>query len=101
MATEKQLYHFTAEVKDVEIRKVERIDYTFNNSKGEPVETHYIQLTCDAGDNMDRVVFKDKDVANLDRYKRGMIGTAIIRVDYEEGYGSKTKFTLVDFRESE
>ena len=31
-ATEKQVYHFTAEVKDVEIRKVEDVDASFENS---------------------------------------------------------------------
>ena len=101
MATEKQVYHFTAEVKDVEIRKVEDVDASFENNKGEMVESHYIKLTCDVGEDMDRVFFKDKDMANLEKYKRGMVGTFFIRVDVEEGFGSKAKFLVTDFKENE
>ena len=100
MATEKQLYHFTAEVKDVEIRKVEDIDASFENSKGETVESHYIKLTCDVGEDMDRVFFKDKDMSHLETYKRGMVGTVVLRVDVEEGFGAKAKFLVTDFKEN-
>lgn len=99
MATEKSIYHFIAEVKDVEIRKVEDVDASFENSKGETVENHYIKLTCDVGEDMDRVFFKDKDMSNLKKYKRGMVGTFFIRVDVEEGFGTKAKFLVNDFKE--
>lgn len=99
MANEKQIYHFNAEVKDVEIRRVEDVDASFENSKGEKVESHYIKLTCDVGEDMDRVFFKDKNMGNLERYKRGMIGTVTLRIDVEEGFGSKAKFLVVDFKE--
>lgn len=99
MATEKQIYHFTAEVKDVEIRKVEDIDASFDNSKGEKVESHYIKLTCDVGEDMDRVFFKDKDMGNLEKYKRGMVGTFFLRIDVEEGFGAKAKLSVIDFKE--
>ena len=101
MATEKQVYHFTAEVKDVEIRKVEDVDASFENAKGETVESHYIKLTGDVGEDMDRVFFKDKDMSNLDKYKRGMVGTVVLRVDVEEGFGGKAKFLVIDFKENE
>lgn len=99
MATEKQVYHFTAEVANVEIRKVEDVDASFEGKDGKTIESHYIKLTCDVGENMDRVFFKDKDMANLDKYKRGMIGTVVLRIDVEEGFGSKAKFLVTDFRE--
>lgn len=99
MATEKQVYRFTAEVKDVEIRKVEDVDASFQNAKGEVIESHYIKLTCDAGESMERVFFKDKDMGNLEKYKRGMIGTFFIRVEVEEGFGAKAKFFVTDFKE--
>lgn len=99
MAAEKQVYHFTAEVKDVEIRKVEDVDASFQNAKGEAVESHYIKLTCDVGESVDRVFFKDKDMGNLEKYKRGMVGTFFIRVDVEEGFGAKAKFLVTDFKE--
>lgn len=98
MATEKQVYHFTAEVKDVEIRKVEDVDSSFEKD-GKTVESHYIKLTCDVGEDMDRVFFKDRNMSNLDKYKRGMVGTVVLRVDVEEGFGSKAKFLVTDFKE--
>lgn len=101
MATEKQVYHFTAEVKDVEIRKVENIDASFEGKDGKTVDSHYIKLTCDVGEDMDRVFFKDKDMGNLEKYKRGMVGTFFIRVDVEEGFGAKAKFLVTDFKENE
>lgn len=99
--TEKQVYHFTAEVKDVEIRKVEDVDASFEGKDGKTIESHYIKLTCDVGEDMDRVFFKDKDMGNLKKYKRGMVGTVFLRVDVEEGFGSKAKFLVIDFKESE
>lgn len=56
--TEKQVYHFTAEVKDVEIRRVEDVNASFEDKNGKLVESHYIKLTCDVGEAMDRVFFK-------------------------------------------
>lgn len=98
MATEKRVYHFTAEVKDVEIRRVEDIDASFENKKGEKVESHYLLLTCDVGEDMDRVFFKDKDMSHLETYKRGQVGTMVIRIDVEEDFGSKAKFLVTEFK---
>ncbi len=100
MATEKQVYHFTAEVKDVEIRKVEDIDASFEGKDGKTVESHYIKLTCDVGKDMDRAFFKDKNMENMKKYKRGMVGTVVLRVDVEEDFGSKAKFLVTDFKEN-
>lgn len=99
MANEKQVYHFTSQVKGVEIRKVENIDASFENNKGEKVESHYIKLTCDVGENMDRAFFRDKNMENLSKYKRGMFVTLFLRIDVEEGFGSKAKFLVTDFIE--
>lgn len=41
-----------------------------------------------------------KDMANLAKYKRGMVGTFFIRVDVEEGFGAKAKFLVTDFKEN-
>lgn len=94
---EKKVYHFTAEVKDVEIRKVEEITTEFKNKKGETVESTHILLTCDVGEDMDRVFFKDKNLTRLNRYKRGETGTFFVRIDVEEDFGSKAKLTVLDF----
>lgn len=96
---EKRVYHFTAEVKDVEIRKADDIDASFDNKNGEKVESHYILLTCDVGKDMERAYFKDKDMGNLKKYKRGMVGTVVLRIDVEEDFGSKAKFLVIDFKE--
>ncbi len=98
---EKQIYHFSAEVKNVEIRRVDVIDASFMNEKNEKVESYYIKLTCDVGEDMDRVFFKDKDMGNKEKYKKGMVGTVVLRVDVEEGFGSKSKFLVTDFKENE
>lgn len=96
---DKKTYHFNAEVKECEIRKVEDIDNSFENKKGEKVESHYILLTCDVGEDFDRVWFKDKDMSNLKKYKRGMVGTFTLRIDVEEDFGAKAKMLVVDFKE--
>lgn len=95
---DKRVYHFIAEVHDVEIRKVEDIDASFDGKDGKKIESHYILLTCDVGEDMERVYFKDKDMGNLEKYKRGMIGSCFIRIDVEEEFGSKAKFLVVDFK---
>lgn len=99
-SSEKQVYHFTAEVKDVEIRRIEDIDASFTDKNGKLVESHYIKLTCDAGENVDRVFFKDKNMENLKKYKPRMVGTFFIRIDVEEDFGSKAKFLVTDFKEN-
>jgi hypothetical protein len=45
------------------------------------------------------VFFKDKDMSHLETYKRGQVGTMVIRVDVEEDFGSKAKFLVTEFRE--
>lgn len=101
MATEKQLYHFTAEVKDVEIRRIEEVTETFPSKDGKTtIESHYIKLTCDVGEEMDRVFFRDKDMSNLNKYEKGMKGTCSVRIDVEEGFGRKATILVIDFKES-
>ena len=89
-----QIYHFSADIKNVEIRKVEKIETSFDvNGKSIPV--NYIQLTCDVGENMDRLILKDKDMGNSEKYKRGMFGTFTVRIDVEETFNSNSFKMLV------
>lgn len=97
MANEKQVYHFTATVPNVEIRKVEDVDASFTGKDGKVIESHYIKLTCDVGDDVDRAFFKDKNMGNISKYQRGDVGTLVIRIDVEEDFGSKAKFLVTDF----
>lgn len=99
MAVEKQFFHFTAIVKNVEIRKAEIIDGSWRNKEGKLIDYHYIRLTCDDVEQ-ERVFFRDNNIGNLQKYKRGMIGTVILRVDAEENKCNlyeKAKFRVVDF----
>ena len=87
----KRVYTLLAEVKNVEIRKVEDTSYEFNEK-----EYHRIDLQCDDEDG-ERIYFTDKNMENLPRYKRGLIGTFKIRIDCETEFGTKAKITVVDF----
>ncbi len=42
---------------------------------------------------------KDPDTSHLQMYKRGMVGTFVVRIDVEEEFGAKTKITVVSFNE--
>ena len=91
-------YTLNCKLENVEIRKVEDVDKSFKNKKGETVEAHEILLACD-DENEDRIFLHDKNMENLAKYKRGMIGTFKIRIDIEEDFGMKAKITVVDFQE--
>lgn len=97
MANEKNIYHFMAKVEDVEIRRVEDVDASFTGRDGKQVESHYIKLICDEGEDCNRVIFKDRDMSHLTKYKRGQVGTMYLRIDVEEDFGAKAKFVVVDF----
>ena len=98
-------FHYLAEVPNCEIRKVDQINDSFEveekdgSKKTVPIE--YLYLTCDVGENMERAFFKDKDMGNKDKYKRGMVGTLTIRIDVTTGFKGKTDITVVDFKENE
>jgi len=99
MANVKRKYVIRAEIKDCEIRKVEDVDASFVSRDGKQIESHYIELTCDVGDACERIYLKDRDMSNLGKYHRGQVGTFHVRIDVEEGYGSKTKINVVSFDE--
>lgn len=98
-SVEERVYHFNAKIENCEIRKVEQVDGSFVASDGTTREYHRILLTVDEGEDFNRIFLKDKNMENLQKYKRGMIGTFTIRVDVSEGYGGKTKFLVTDFVE--
>lgn len=100
-SSEKRIYHFDAKIEDCEIRKVEEYKNTFKSKDGKDIEYSYILLSVDVGEDCERIYLKDKDMANLKVYKRGMMGDFIIRIDVEEDFGSKCKFLIKDFKERE
>ena len=97
---EERVYHFNAKIENCEIRKVEQVDGSFTSPEGKEIDYHYILLTVDEGEDFNRIFLKDKNMENLQKYKRGMIGTFTIRVDVSEGYGGRTKFLVTDFMEN-
>ena len=98
---EKLIFHFTTEVRDVEIRKVTDVDASFTDKNGKAVESHYILIKGDAGENEDTVYLRDKNMANLQKYKRGMVGTFFLRLDAEDDFSPMAKFFVIDFKENE
>lgn len=91
-------YTQIVELKEAEIRAVKDIINPITDKKtGETKEYHHIELTIDEGEDMLRTILKDKNMENLPKYKRGMIGTFIIRQDIEDNFGLKLKQTVVDF----
>lgn len=99
MAEEKRIFKFDAEVKNVEIRGVKPITDSFTSKDGKLVEYKYLEIACD-DEYGERIYFKDKNVANVSKYKRGMIGDIKLRIDVETGFKGRTKITLIEFIEN-
>ncbi len=98
VSANKQVYHFNSKVDDVEIRRIsEDVNQFINKDTGEVKEYHSIKLICDVGEDMDRVIFKDKNMGHMQFYFKGLFGTFILRIDVEEDYGAVAKFTVIDF----
>lgn len=89
-------YYFNALIQDVEIRKFYVVDDEFVKN-GKSIKYSYINLICDVGANLNRVIFNDKNTSNIDKYKVGMFGDVLIRIDIKEDFGKKCKLTLLDF----
>ena len=65
---------YTAEIKNLEVRKIEELEYKINDKTYKSLNIHFDNEDCD------RIVIKDGNYGNKEKYKRGMIGTAIIRI---------------------
>ena len=95
---DKYTFHFIAEIKDVEIRKVEQVNTSFVKD-GKEINVKYLHVFCDTED-LERIVIRDKDLSNLEKYKKGAIGTFKLRFDVVDEFGVKVeKMTCVDFIE--
>lgn len=65
---------FRAELRNMEVRKVEEVDLEINDKI-------YKSLAVSFDDeNFDRLIFKDKDISNINKYKRGDIGTLVLNI---------------------
>lgn len=110
LAVEKQKFYFQAKLKNVEICEVKEVDASWEQD-GKIIDYHYIRLTCNDVNDTEEIFFlRDNNMENLHKYKCGMIGTFIIRIDVEESYETdykkcrktlyeKVKIKVVDFIE--
>lgn len=99
MNTDNYKCTYMAKVENVEVRKVEEIKNEFTNKSGSVVESSYLLIQCD-DENEDRIYFEDRNVGNINKYRRGAVGTFVLRVDFARGFGEKNKITVVDFIEN-
>lgn len=94
----KKNYELTLEARNMEIRKIESVDASFEKD-GKIIDSHYIRLSCD-DENEDRVYFRDKNMENLKKYKKGMVVKFFIKVGIEDFFKTAvTSWTVVGFEE--
>lgn len=99
MNIEKRNYCINAEIRNCEIRKVEEIVNTFKTKDNKEVEYHYLLISADDCE-CNRIYLKDKDISNINKYKRGTVGDFYVKIICEEQYGIKAKIIVTDFVES-
>lgn len=59
---------FTVNMENMEVRKVEEVELEIGEKTYRSLNIHFDNADCD------RLVFKDKDMENKDKYQRGTIG---------------------------
>lgn len=96
---DKRVYKIEAIIPGAEVRAVELVENEFKGENGEIQKYSYIDLKVD-DKNGDRIFLKDKNVDNINKYKRGDIGDFIIVIDAEEEYKKSYKITVRDFKKT-
>lgn len=91
-------FFVNAEIKDCEIRKIEDKSFTFTRN-GKTFETHSLIIAVDVGKECKRIYLQDKNMENLNKYKRGMTGSFIVRLDVYNPFGTDCKMVVVGFSE--
>ena len=94
---------FTVKMNNMEVRKVEEIELEIGENTYRSLNIHFDNEDCD------RLVFKDKNVENKDKYQRGTIGTLELTISTENitktsktgnpYITEKTTITIKDFAE--
>lgn len=69
---------FNVDMKDMEVRKVEEVEWEINDKTFRSLMIHFDDVECN------RLVFKDKIIENKDKYKRGQVGTLTITISTDE-----------------
>lgn len=68
---------FIVKMNNMEVRKVEEIELEIGENTYRSLNIHFDNEDCD------RLVFKDKNVENKDKYQRGIIGTLELTISTE------------------
>ena len=90
-------YSYIARV-NAEIRQAKIETGSFKNDKGTEVSYSYISIKAlDEDDNS--FIIKDKVIENIEKYKRGTVGTFKVKVEVTEGFKGKTTINLIGFEE--
>ena len=76
---------FTVKMNGMEVRKVEEVELEIGENTYRSLNVHFDNEDCD------RLVFKDKDMENKDKYQRGTIGTLELTISTENT--TKTSMT--------
>ena len=92
---------FTVKMNGMEVRKVEEVELEIGENTYRSLNVHFDNENCD------RLVFKDKDMENKDKYQRGTIGTLELTISTENTTKTsktgnpyiteKTTITIKDF----
>lgn len=88
-----------------EVRKAERITNSFKGKDGREIESSAVRVSID-DDDENRVILYDKSSDYMDKYRKGMTGTFLLRLDAEiksVGFGSieKGNVLIIDFKPDE
>lgn len=65
---------FTALMPDMEVRKTEKVKRTYDGKEYERLQVDFDDKDCN------RVVLLDKNLENVDIYKKGVVGTVYVKV---------------------
>lgn len=68
---------FDVKMENMEVRKVEEVEIEIGENTYRSLNIHFDNENCD------RLVFKDKNIENKDKYKRGDVGTLTLTIATE------------------
>lgn len=94
---------FEVTLPKMEVRKIEEVEFEIGDKTYRSLNVHFDDEECN------RLVFKDKDIENVEKYKRGAVGTLKLTISTENTTKTsktgnpyiteKTTMTIKDFVE--
>lgn len=95
---------FEVNLANMEVRKIEEVELEIGENVYRSLNIHFDDEECN------RLVFKDKQIENKDKYSRGMVGTLTLNISTENitktsktgnpYITEKTTITIKDFTEA-